>query len=108
MEIWTYDGSIPEAFCPQSVTVQLADDLDISRGDMLVGLDSLPGMSTELQAKVCWMQQRPLQPGRKRASIPVARREGDRGSAGRRLLTLLPANSAQFPGNSRRVQALEG
>jgi sulfate adenylyltransferase subunit 1 len=64
-ELWTYDGSLPEAFCPQSVTMVLSDDLDISRGDMIVGLDNLPGMSTELHAKVSWMHQRPLQRGKK-------------------------------------------
>src|SRR5205085_11598648 len=64
-EIWTYDGVREEAFCPQSITLVLEDDIDISRGDMLVGLDALPGMSTELTARVCWMHPRPLQSGRK-------------------------------------------
>jgi len=64
-EIWTYDGKLQEAFCPQSITIQLEHDLDISRGDMVVGLDVLPGMGTELHAKVCWMNQRPLQRGKK-------------------------------------------
>jgi sulfate adenylyltransferase subunit 1 len=64
-EIWTYDGSLPEAFCPQSVTVVLEHDLDVSRGDMIVGLDHLPGMSGDLQARVCWMHPRPLQRGNK-------------------------------------------
>ncbi len=43
-EIWTYDGSLAEAFCPQSVTLCLADDIDVSRGDMIVGLENLPGL----------------------------------------------------------------
>ncbi len=64
-EIWTYDGPLEEAFCPQSVTVVLEDDLDISRGDMIVGLDNLPGAATELVARICWMHPRGLQPGRK-------------------------------------------
>ena len=64
-QIWTLDGPLEEAFCPQSVTLQLEHDLDVSRGDMIVGLDSLPGMSTDLRAKVCWMNPRPLQRGRK-------------------------------------------
>ncbi|HAB15898.1 MAG TPA: sulfate adenylyltransferase [Verrucomicrobiales bacterium] len=64
-EIWTYDGAVAEAFCPQSITLVLADDLDVSRGDMIVGLDSLPGASTELQARVCWMHPRSLQRGKK-------------------------------------------
>jgi bifunctional enzyme CysN/CysC/sulfate adenylyltransferase subunit 1 len=64
-QIWTLDGTLEEAFCPQSVTMQLEHDLDVSRGDMIVGLDSLPGMSTDLHARVCWMNSRPLQKGRK-------------------------------------------
>ncbi len=64
-DIWTYDGSVAEAFCPQSITLVLEDDIDISRGDTIVGLDALPGMSTELRAKVSWMHSRPLTPGRK-------------------------------------------
>jgi len=64
-DIYTYDGSLREAFCPQSITLLLAHDLDISRGDMIIGLENLPGMSTELHAKICWMHQRPLQRGRK-------------------------------------------
>jgi bifunctional enzyme CysN/CysC/sulfate adenylyltransferase subunit 1 len=64
-EIWTYDGPLQEAFCPQSITLVLADDIDISRGDMIVGLDTLPGMGSDLQARICWMNQRPLQRGRK-------------------------------------------
>ena len=64
-EIWTYDGPIPEAFSPQSVTLVLEDDIDISRGDMIIGPDNLPGASSELHAKVCWMHPRPLLRGKK-------------------------------------------
>jgi bifunctional enzyme CysN/CysC/sulfate adenylyltransferase subunit 1 len=64
-EIWTYDGSIQEAFCPQSITLVLEHDIDISRGDMVIGLDSLPGRSSEMRARVCWMNPRALQAGKK-------------------------------------------
>jgi bifunctional enzyme CysN/CysC/sulfate adenylyltransferase subunit 1 len=64
-QIWTYDGPLQEAFCPQSVTLVLEHDLDISRGDMIVGLDHFPGVGTEFQARVCWMNQKPLVPGKK-------------------------------------------
>lgn len=64
-DIWTLDGSRDEAFCPQSVTLCLEHDVDISRGDMIIGLDQPPGMSSELHARVCWMNLRPLQAGRK-------------------------------------------
>jgi bifunctional enzyme CysN/CysC/sulfate adenylyltransferase subunit 1 len=65
-QIWTFDGPVPEAFCPQSVTLVLEHDIDISRGSMLVGPDAhRPGSHTELQAEICWMHSRPLQPGKK-------------------------------------------
>ncbi len=64
-EIWTLDGHLAEAFCPQSVTLVLEHDLDVSRGDMVVGLEFLPGASAELHARVCWMHPRPLQRGKK-------------------------------------------
>ena len=64
-EIWTYDGPLEEAFCLQSVTLRLEDDLDISRGDTIVDLDPLPGHSAELAGRVCWMNPRPLTAGKK-------------------------------------------
>jgi sulfate adenylyltransferase subunit 1 len=64
-EIHTYDGSVAEAFCPQSVSVVLEHDVDISRGSMLVAMDSLPGGASELHAKICWMHPRSLQRGKK-------------------------------------------
>jgi len=64
-EIRTHAGPVPEAFCPQSVTLVLEHDLDVSRGSMLVGLDHPPGAGTDLEARVCWMHPRPLQRGRK-------------------------------------------
>jgi sulfate adenylyltransferase large subunit len=64
-DIWTYDGSVAEAFCPQSVTLCLEHDIDVSRGDMIVGLENLPGSAAELSARICWMHQRPLQSGKK-------------------------------------------
>jgi len=64
-EIWTLDGPLQEAFSPQSVTLVLEHDIDVSRGDVFVDPNDLPGASTELHAKVCWMQPRPLQRGKK-------------------------------------------
>jgi sulfate adenylyltransferase subunit 1 len=63
--LWTYDSVLEEAFSPQSVTLCLEHDIDISRGDMIVGLESLPGLSSELHARVCWMHPKPLQQGKK-------------------------------------------
>ncbi len=64
-DIWTYDGSLHEAFCPQSLTICLEHDIDISRGDMIVGLEGFPGHSAEFTARVCWMHSRPVSAGKK-------------------------------------------
>jgi sulfate adenylyltransferase large subunit len=64
-DLWTYDGSVEEAFCPQSLTICLEHDIDVSRGDMIVGAENLPGRSAELSARICWMHERPLQLGKK-------------------------------------------
>lgn len=63
-QIWTIEGPLEEAFSPQSVTLVLEHDLDISRGDVIVDASDLPGASNELQAKICWMAPRPLTAGR--------------------------------------------
>jgi sulfate adenylyltransferase large subunit len=63
--IHTYDGPLQEAFSPMSVQLLLADDLDISRGDMLVRPDNMPYVGTEFEARVCWMGEEPLTPNRK-------------------------------------------
>ena len=58
----TVDGAVDEAVSPQSVTIRLADDLDVSRGDMLADPDCPPVVARELEARVCWMSERPLEP----------------------------------------------
>src|SRR5262249_23163605 len=62
--IVTYDGELEEAFAPQAVTVTLADEVDVSRGDMLVHPDSPPHVSGEIEAMVVWMAEQPFVPGR--------------------------------------------
>ncbi len=64
-EIWTLDGPLEEAFAPQSVTLVLEHDIDVSRGDMIVHPHDLPGASADLHARICWLHPRPLQAGRK-------------------------------------------
>jgi bifunctional enzyme CysN/CysC len=62
--IVTYDGELNEAFAPQAVTVTLADEIDVSRGDMLVRPDNVPAVSAEVEAMVVWMAEQPFVPGR--------------------------------------------
>jgi sulfate adenylyltransferase large subunit len=58
----TFDGQLNEAFPPQSVTVLLEDDIDVSRGDMLVGAGDHPIAARSLEATICWMADQPLIP----------------------------------------------
>ncbi|MBZ5507456.1 MAG: sulfate adenylyltransferase subunit CysN [Acidobacteriia bacterium] len=61
--IVTYDGQLAEAFAPMSVTLQLEDEIDLSRGDMLVQQDSLPHVAKRCEATVVWMHAQPLSAG---------------------------------------------
>jgi sulfate adenylyltransferase subunit 1 len=56
---------VEEAFTPQPVVIQLTDDIDISRGDTIVKMDTLPLIGNELEVLLCWMDDKPLQPGNK-------------------------------------------
>ncbi len=55
-----YEGELEEAFTPQSVTIRLEDEIDISRGDMLVHADDLPHVRRSFDAHVVWMHETPL------------------------------------------------
>ena len=56
-EIVTYDGNLDYAFPPQSVTLTLEDEIDISRGDMLVHPDNLPFIGRTFEAMLVWMDE---------------------------------------------------
>jgi len=62
--IVTYDGELDEAFSPMAVTVTLEDEIDVSRGDMLVHPGSLPHVSSQIEAMVVWMAEKPFVPGK--------------------------------------------
>ena len=60
-KIDSFDGEMEVAFPPQSVTVLLEDDLDLSRGDMIVRENNQPEVTQDLEVMVCWFNERPLQ-----------------------------------------------
>ena len=62
--IVSYDGALPEAFAPMSVTLQLEDEIDLSRGDMLVSPESGPRVSRRFRAMLVWLHATPLEVGR--------------------------------------------
>ena len=63
--IETGGKEVEEAFAPQSVVLRLVDDLDISRGDVIVKNDYPPQMKQELEVLLCWMDNKPLIRGNK-------------------------------------------
>jgi len=64
-EIVTYDGNLQRAYAPQSVTLTLEDEIDISRGDMFVNGGAKPRVAKEFNAMLCWLSDTPLDKNRK-------------------------------------------
>jgi bifunctional enzyme CysN/CysC len=56
-EIITYDGALKEAFTPQGITLTLEDEIDISRGEMLVHPDNLPRIERHFESMLVWMNE---------------------------------------------------
>jgi len=63
----TADGPVDEAVPPMSVTIRLADEIDVSRGDMICRPHNQPHVGQDIDAMVCWMSDDPLRAGRKLA-----------------------------------------
>jgi len=59
----TADGPLDAAGAGRSVTIRLADDIDISRGDLIAAADAPPSVTNELDATLCWLAEKPLRPG---------------------------------------------
>ncbi|MGZ8947032.1 MAG: sulfate adenylyltransferase subunit CysN [Methylococcaceae bacterium] len=63
--IVTYDGDLEEAFAPMAVTLTLEDEIDISRGDMIIGKEELATtVADKFKAHIVWMTEKALTPGR--------------------------------------------
>lgn len=58
--ICVYEGELDEAFPPQSITITLEDEIDVSRGEMLVHPDNLPAAARDFEAMVVWMDEEPM------------------------------------------------
>ncbi len=61
----TYDGPVGEAFPPMSVAVRLADDVDVSRGDVLARPNNRPEVGRDIDAILCWMNEVPATEGKR-------------------------------------------
>ena len=65
--IETLDGPVGEAFSPMSVTIRLADDVDVSRGDLICRPHNQPRVTQDVEAMICWMSEGELRQGQKLA-----------------------------------------
>ena len=63
--ILTFDGPLSQAFAPQSVTLLLEDDVDVSRGDLIVTDLAAVHVASEFSADICWLSEQPLDTRRK-------------------------------------------
>ncbi|MGM0569704.1 sulfate adenylyltransferase subunit CysN [Marinobacter sp.] len=63
-EVVTFDGNLEEAYIDQAVTLTLNDEIDISRGDMLVKVEDEPEVGNRFIANIVWMTDAPLETGR--------------------------------------------
>jgi adenylyl-sulfate kinase len=61
-EITSYDGNLKEAFPPQAISISLEDEIDVSRGDMLVHPDNLPKVNRHFEAMLVWMDETAMDP----------------------------------------------
>jgi sulfate adenylyltransferase subunit 1 len=58
----TYEGEVDEGFAPMSVTIRLKDEIDISRGDMIVRENNVPTTGQDIDLMICWLNEKPLNP----------------------------------------------
>lgn len=63
--VHTPSGTVDEAFAPQSITIELNDDVDVSRGDMIVRQGNQPKLTQDIQAMICWLGDEPVSKGSK-------------------------------------------
>jgi len=64
-EIHSHDGALDVAYAPMSVSFLLEDEIDISRGDIMVRPDNVPYVRQDVEVMMCWMHQQPMQVGKK-------------------------------------------
>ena len=107
--IVTWDGDLDEAFAPMSVTLTLEDEIDVSRGDVLVKGETQTG--SRFEADIVWMDERPLDPGRlyllKHGSATVSA-EVDRGFTLNEIGTAAVSTSRPIVFDSYRANRATG
>ncbi|MCH8549461.1 MAG: sulfate adenylyltransferase subunit CysN [Balneolaceae bacterium] len=63
-ELVTWNGNLDEAYPGDSVTITIEDEIDISRGDMIVRKNNIPNVNSQFEAYICWMNEKRMETGR--------------------------------------------
>jgi len=85
-----YNGSLEEAYAPMSVSITLDDDIDISRGDMIVKTNNKPESSQEFDAMICWLNNNPA---RARAKYTIMHSNNEQKSMIKEVLYKIDINT---------------
>lgn len=88
----TLDESIEEAFAPMSVSITLEDDIDISRGDMIVRSKNKPEASQDIEIMLCWLHNNPAKP---RAKYSIRHTSNDQKAMIKEVLYKIDINSLE-------------
>jgi sulfate adenylyltransferase subunit 1 len=96
-----FDGQVEEAFTPMSVSITLEDDIDVSRGDMIVRLNNQPSVSQEVELMLCWLDNCPLN---KRQKYIVRHTSNDVKAMVKEVLYKIDVNSLHRNEEDREVK----
>ena len=104
----TFDGELSEAFAPQAVTLTLTDEIDVSRGDMLVRPGNVPRIEPRFEAMVVWMAEEPLEVGKPylfKHTTKIDHRRPDGAALSRRRQHAAPPGSRLHCSSTKSVAA---
>ncbi len=94
-------GEMPEAFAPMSITVTLEDDIDISRGDMIVRSNNMPRASQDLEVMLCWLNDNPAKP---RAKYSIRHTSNDQKAIIKEVIYKIDINTLGRKGDDNKLE----
>ena len=87
-----FDQELKEAYAPMSVSITLEDDIDISRGDMIVRSNNKPGVSQDIEVMLCWLNNSPSKP---RAKYTIKHTSNDQKAMIKEVIYKIDINSLE-------------
>ena len=94
-------GEMSEAFAPMSITVTLEDDIDISRGDMIVRSNNMPRASQDLEVMLCWLNDNPAKP---RAKYSIRHTSNDQKAIIKEVIYKIDINTLGRKGDDDKLE----